>query len=186
MQGPFLILSSEQKLRIIVPKPVPLDFLGSLTLSCWAPFHEISLRKDMSCIFIPQVRSLPQVSRRTKGDEGKNEKSSLLRCRQGEKSKETLISAITTARTSNLERQSCACVWLSTTLRWHTGDWMSVQPHTINFGSKWRWSASYLSRLTPGNRAISTLSAFTFKDLEVWNEPSIMKALCSLEKSVTN
>jgi len=64
MPGPFLSLSSEQQLRIIVRKPVPLDPLGSLTLSCWAPFHEISVRKDMSCNFIPQVRSLPQESRR--------------------------------------------------------------------------------------------------------------------------
>jgi hypothetical protein len=54
MQGPFLSFSSEQKLRIIVPKPVPLDSLGSLTPSCWAPFHEISVRKKMSRIFIPQ------------------------------------------------------------------------------------------------------------------------------------
>jgi hypothetical protein len=58
-------------------------------------------------------------------------------------------------------------------------------PHT-NFGSKWRWSASYLSRLTPGERATYTLSAFTFKGLRGLKRPSIMKAVRSFGKSVTN
>jgi hypothetical protein len=101
----------KKKLRIIVPQPVPLDSLGLLTLSCWAPFHEISVRKDMSRIFIPQVNSLPQVGRRAEGDDAKNEKSSLLKCRQGEKSKETLIPAITYCQ--NLKsRKTKLCVSL--------------------------------------------------------------------------